>query len=357
MKIGVLGGGQLGRMLGLAGIPLGHEFVFFDDGEKPCAGEVGEVRPLSPLGKVDDLDVLTYEFENVFEAVDRASRSRVVVAPSRRAIEISSDRLVEKDFFTSLKIPTARYRPFSEADEFDGIIDEIGYPCIAKTRRFGYDGKGQMRLDGPQDRAACLAMAGEKPMVLEALVPFVRELSQICARAADGEKVFYPLVENSHHEGILRMTIAPAPDLKPGMQSEAEEMVGRLADELDYVGTLAVELFQIHDELMANEIAPRVHNSGHWTIEGAETSQFENHIRAITGAPLGSAKPRGQSAMINLIGVRPNPDVVLQVPGSHFHWYGKEVRAGRKVGHVTLRADDPADLGRNLAMATAMLAP
>lgn len=357
MKIGVLGGGQLGRMLGLAGVAMGHEFVFYDDGDNPCAGAVGEVRPLEDLGSVRDLDVLTYEFENVFEAVDKAYRAEVIVAPGRRAIEMSSDRLTEKDFFTSLKIPTARYRPFDSPATLDDAVEQIGYPCVAKTRRFGYDGKGQMVLQSDQDREACLAMAGERPMVLEAFVPYSREVSLVCTRAASGDKAFYPLVENWHKDGILHTTLAPAPSLTQELQAEGEALVGAIADDLDYVGTLAVEFFQIHDELMANEMAPRVHNTGHWTIEGAETSQFENHIRAITGMPLGSTAPIGMSAMFNLIGIQPNPDMILSMPGAHLHWYGKEVREGRKVGHVTIRADEEADFGRNIAMAAAMLSP
>jgi 5-(carboxyamino)imidazole ribonucleotide synthase len=355
MKIGVLGGGQLGRMLGLAGIPLGHEFVFYDDGEDPCAGEVGEVRRLSPLGETDDVEVFTYEFENVFEAVDQVSRAGIAIAPSRKAIEVSSDRLAEKDFFTSLKIPTAKYRPFSTGAELENALDEIGFPCVAKTARFGYDGKGQMVLKKEGDQEACLAMSDGAPMVLEALVPFVRELSLVATRGADGAKAFFPLVENSHSEGILRTTIVPAPNLPDALQEEAEEFVSRITDALGYVGTIALELFQVNDELMANEVAPRVHNSGHWTIEGAETSQFENHIRAITGSPLGSTKMRGVSVMVNLIGVDPNPKRILEIEGAHYHWYGKEVRSGRKVGHVTVCADDSADLGRKLAQVSALI--
>ena len=355
MRIGVLGGGQLGRMLGLAGVAMGHEFVFFDDGENPCAAAVGEVRKLTPLGKLDDLDVLTYEFENVFEAVDEASKSGITVAPARRAIEVSSDRLAEKDFFTSLKIPTARYRPFTTEGELKTAAEELGYPCVAKTARFGYDGKGQMVLDSEADIAVCTAMSAGAPMVLEAFVPFGRELSLVAARSNDGEKVFYPLVHNAHRDGILRTTIAPAPDVPESMQEEAETLFGNLLDELKYVGVAALELFQLNDEILANEMAPRVHNTGHWTIEGAETSQFENHLRAITGAPLGSTAPRGSSAMVNLIGVDPNPQRILAIEGAHYHWYGKEVRPGRKVGHVTLRADDQADLGRRLAELSALV--
>jgi 5-(carboxyamino)imidazole ribonucleotide synthase len=350
MKVGVLGGGQLGRMLGLAGIPLGHQFVFFDDGETPCAGDVGEVRPL--YGSLDGLDVLTYEFENVFDAVDKATRHGVTVAPSRRAIEVSSDRLAEKDFFTSLQIPTARYRPFGSQQDLESAAADLGLPCVAKTRRFGYDGKGQSVVEKEAD---LMGLADGTEMILEAYVPFGRELSIVCTRAADGTKAFYPLVQNMHSQGILRTTIAPAPDLPDGMQQNAEHMVAAIANELEYVGTLALELFQLNDELMANEMAPRVHNTGHWSIEGAETSQFENHIRAITGAPLGSTKPRGHCAMVNLIGVDPNPKRIQAIEGAHYHWYGKEVRPGRKVGHVTLVCEDSETLGRRLAELSAVL--
>jgi 5-(carboxyamino)imidazole ribonucleotide synthase len=347
MKVGVLGGGQLGRMLGLAGVPLGHEFVFFDDGDSPCAGAVGEVRPIG--GNTSDIDVLTYEFENVFDAVDKASRSGIAIAPARRAIEVSSDRLAEKDFFTDLKIPLARYRAFSSEDELRAVAEELGYPCVAKTRRFGYDGKGQAVLEKPGD------VAGIKDGVLEAFVPFGRELSVVGTRSEQGTKVFYPLVQNAHSEGILRTTIAPAPNVSEELQSQAEEMAGRITDALDYVGTMALELFQLNDELLANEMAPRVHNTGHWTIEGAETSQFENHIRAVTGMPLGSTKPVGSVAMVNLIGVDPNPNRILAIEGAHYHWYGKEVRPGRKVGHVTLVCPDTESLGRRLAELSGVL--
>ena len=346
MKIGVLGGGQLGRMLGLAGIPLGHEFVFFDDSPSPCSGAVGEVRPLQPLGRIDDVDVITYEFENVFEAVDAASRSGIVVAPNRRAIEVSSDRLMEKDFFTSLKIPTARYRPFTSGAELEAAAEELGFPCVAKTRRFGYDGKGQRVLEKIEDAAG---LVDGTEFVLEAFVPFGRELSVVCVRSSDGQKAYYPVVQSTHSAGILRTTIAPAPELPDGLQEQAETMVGSIADELGYAGTLALELFQLNDELMANEMAPRVHNTGHWTIEGAETSQFENHVRAITGVPLGSTTPRGHCAMVNLIGVDPNPKRIMAIDGAHYHWYGKEVRPGRKVGHVTVVAENSELLGRKLA--------
>ena len=352
MKIGVLGGGQLGRMLGLAGVPLGHEFVFFDDGDAPCTAAVGEVRRLGPLGELGDLDVLTYEFENVFAAVDAAARSGVTVAPARRAIEVSSDRLSEKDFFTSLRIPTARYRPFSTQAELEQAAEELGFPCVAKTRRFGYDGKGQRVLEKPEDAEG---LADGTEMLLEAFVPFGRELSIVCTRAADGQKAFYPVVQNMHSAGILRTTIAPAPDLAAELQTHAEGMIGAIADELGYLGTLALELFQLNDELMANEMAPRVHNTGHWTIEGAETSQFENHVRAITGLPLGSTAARGACAMVNLIGVDPNPKRILAIDGAHYHWYGKEVRPGRKVGHVTLVAEDSETLGRRMAELSAVI--
>jgi 5-(carboxyamino)imidazole ribonucleotide synthase len=273
-----------------------------------------------------------------------------LIAPCRRAIEVSSDRLAEKDFFTGLKIPLARYRAFVGDDGLRAAAEELGYPCVAKTRRFGYDGKGQAVLEKPTD------VVGIEDGVLEAYVPFGRELSIVGTRAKDSTKVFYPLVQNAHSDGILRTTIAPASNVADEMQFEAERMAGRIMDELDYVGTMALELFQLNDELLANEMAPRVHNTGHWTIEGAETSQFENHIRAITGMPLGSTAPRGSVAMVNLIGVDPNPKRILAIEGAHYHWYGKEVRPGRKVGHVTLLCPDTETLGRRLAELSGVLA-
>ncbi len=316
MIVSVIGGGQLGRMLALAGIPLGLSFRFLDPAPDAPAGEVGDLL----VGAYDDPDLLdrladgaevvTYEFENV--PVEAARRAGAV--PGAAALEAAQDRLVEKQLFRRLGIPTAR------------IDDEVQtFPALLKTRRLGYDGKGQRLVETRE---------GSDPgHVLEELVPFDRELSLLAVRARDGETRFYPLVENAHEEGILRSSRAPAANAP---QALAEEYAGRLLDELDYVGVLALELFETDGELLANELAPRVHNTGHWTIEGAATSQFENHLRAVLGLPLGSTDAWAEVAMVNLIGTVARPDAVLAIPGAHLHLYGKEPRPGRKLGHVTL---------------------
>jgi len=308
-------------MLALAGIPLGLSFRFLDPSPDAPAGEVGELL----VGAYDDpayLDrladgaaVVTYEFENVPVAAAR----RVGAVPGAAALEASQDRLVEKQLFRRLGIPTAP------------IDDEVTeFPALLKTRRLGYDGKGQ-RLVGTRP--------GTDPgYVLEGLVPFDRELSLVSVRGSSGETAFYPLVENVHEGGILRSSRAPA---VAAPQAKAQDLATRLLDDLGYIGVLALELFDVGGELVANELAPRVHNTGHWTIEGAETSQFENHLRAILGLPLGSTAARCDVVMLNLIGALPDTAALLAHRNAHLHLYGKEPRSGRKLGHVTLL--DPSD--------------
>ena len=315
MSVGVIGGGQLGRMLALAGIPLGLSFRFLDPAADAPAGEVGELL----VGAYDDPDLLdrladgaaavTYEFENV--PVEAARR--VGAIPGAAALEASQDRLVEKQLFRRLGIPTVR------------IDDEVeAFPALLKTRRLGYDGKGQRLVE---------TWEGPGPHhVLEERVSFDRELSLIAVRGRDGDTRCWPLVENVHEGGILRTSRAPAAN---GPQAEAEDYAKRLLDELGYVGVLALELFDVGGTLLANEFAPRVHNTGHWTIEGAATSQFENHLRAILGLPLGSTESL-PSLLVNLIGSVPSNEEVLRIPGAHLHLYGKEPRPGRKLGHITL---------------------
>ena len=322
--VGVIGGGQLGRMLGLAGIPLGLRFRFLDPSADAPAQEVGTLH----VGAYDDRDrlrrlakhaaVVTYEFENVpVEAVEQLAET-VPVWPPPAALAVAQDRLEEKRLFRRLGIETA------------AIDDEVTrFPALLKTRRLGYDGKGQERVE-------TRPVSGTDAL-LEELVPFERELSILAVRGTTGETAFYPLVENVHENGILRLSRAPA---RPELQPEAERIAALLLDELGYVGVLAVELFEVEGRLLANELAPRVHNSGHWTIEGAETSQFENHLRAILGLPLGSTAARGEAAMVNLIGTMPAAADVLAVAGAHLHDYGKEPRPDRKLGHVTIV--DPA---------------
>ncbi len=317
--VACVGGGQLGRMLGLAGIPLGLRFRFLDPAPDAPAAEVGELvvgaydDPGALARLADGAAVVTYEFENV---PVQAARS-VGALPSPLALELGQDRLVEKQLFQRLGIPTARF----------GSTAETGLPALVKSRRLGYDGKGQRRLehDEPID-------SGE---LAEEIVPFDRELSVVAVRGRDGDTRFWPLAENEHRGGILRVSRAPAPEAP---QLAAEDLALRLFDELDYVGVLALELFDVGGNLLANEFAPRVHNTGHWTIDGAVTSQFENHLRAILGLPLGSTAAVGEAVMLNLIGGAPASEQLLRLPGAHLHLYGKEPRPGRKLGHVTLVA-------------------
>jgi 5-(carboxyamino)imidazole ribonucleotide synthase len=350
MTIGVLGGGQLGRMIALAGYTLGQRFVFLDPGAESSAGHVGNLR----VGAYDDeerlselarkSDVVTYEFENVPVGSARFLNELVRVYPPPRALEVSQDRLDEKAFFGSVGIPTARYAGIASRADLDRAVRELGLPAVLKTRRFGYDGKGQWVLRDEADVARAWEALGAASLVLEAFVPFERELSILAVRSTKGETRFWPLVENEHRDGILRLSMPKSDAWTAELQARAEGYAARVLAELDYVGVLAIELFLHNGELVANEMAPRVHNSGHWTIEGAETSQFENHVRALLGMPLGSTRMVGCSAMINAIGKLPPRDTVLAVEGAHLHAYGKDGAPGRKVGHVTVRAETRREL-------------
>jgi 5-(carboxyamino)imidazole ribonucleotide synthase len=353
-RVGVLGGGQLGRMLGLAGLPLGLRFVFVDPADDAPASELGEhvradYESEEALQKLADCDLVTYEFENVPVAAIQALESRTRVHPSRKALATAQDRWLEKSCFRELGIPTAPFFDVTSQADLDAALAETGFPAVLKTRRFGYDGKGQRMLRSAAEAATAFADLGSVPLLLEGFVAFERELSLIGARGLDGSVAFYPLVENHHQDGILRLTLAPAPDISPERQASAEQQLGALLRHLDYVGVLTLELFQAGGRLLANEIAPRVHNSGHLTIEGAVTSQFEQHLRAVLGLPLGSTALTGPCAMLNFIGDLPERARVLAVPDTHFHAYGKPPRPGRKVGHVTVRAPDATVLAQRLA--------
>jgi 5-(carboxyamino)imidazole ribonucleotide synthase len=350
VTIGILGGGQLGWMLARAGEPLGIRCRVLDPAAEAPAGRAGELvvgaydDPTALARFAEGLALATYEFENVPVATAVRLAEQVPVLPPPHALEIAQDRATEKAFFESAGIPVAPWRPVATRAELGRALDALGCPAVLKTRRLGYDGKGQhvIRVPGDADRA--WAGLGGAPAILEGFVRFDRELSVLAVRGQGGATACYPLVENRHADGILRRSLAPAPGAAPALQTEAEGHARRVLDALGYVGVLAIELFEADGRLLANEMAPRVHNSGHWTIEGAETSQFENHLRAIAGLPLGSTAPRGVSAMLNLIGAVPDPAPVLRIPGAHLHLYGKAPRPGRKLGHVTLRADDLAAL-------------
>ncbi|WP_045246061.1 5-(carboxyamino)imidazole ribonucleotide synthase [Thermus filiformis] len=345
MRIGVLGGGQLGRMLALAGYPLGLSFRIFDPSEEACAGQVaplfvGRYRAEEVGRFAEGLDLVTYEFENV--PVEAVRSLPLPVFPPARALEVAQDRLLEKEFFRGLGVPTPPFHPVDGPEDLQEGLLRVGLPALLKTRRGGYDGKGQALVRTLEEAQGALEALGGKGLLLEGFVPFDREVSLLAVRGRGGEVAFYPLVENRHQGGILRLSLAPAAGASPKLQKKAEGYAQRALEALDYVGVLALEFFQVGEELLFNEMAPRVHNSGHWTIEGAETSQFENHLRALLGLPLGSTALRGYSAMVNLIGFRPDFAQILSVKGAHLHWYGKEVRPGRKVGHVTLVAPDEA---------------
>jgi 5-(carboxyamino)imidazole ribonucleotide synthase len=347
--VGVVGGGQLGRMLGLAGIPLGLGFRFLDPSPDASAGAVGELVVASyddPDGLkalAADADVVTYEFENVPVGSARAVADVAPVLPPPGALEAAQDRLAEKRLFERAGVPVAAYAPVGSSEQARAALDEIGLPAVLKTRRLGYDGKGQAVLRSPDDVEGAWRAVGEAPSMLEAFVGFDRELSILAVRGRRDQTLFYPVVENHHRDGILRRCLAPAPGLTAELWETARASATAVLDALGYVGVLAIELFEAGGRLLANEMAPRVHNSGHWTIEGAQTSQFENHLRAICGLPLGSTEPLGHAGMVNLIGSVPDPGDVLGLPGVHLHLYGKEPRPGRKLGHVTVSAEQAAE--------------
>ncbi len=364
--VGVLGGGQLGQMLALAGYPLALRFVFVDPTPNSPASALAEQLSLDysdprALERLAECDVVTYEFESVPAEPLARLAERVPVYPPPAALSVAQDRLSEKTCFRELGIQTAPFAPIDSEDELRSALETVGYPALLKTRRLGYDGKGQFRLQGPADIVPAWQALGGVPLLLEGFVRFDRELSLIGARSSRGEIAFYPLVQNEHRAGILRRTLAPAPNLSPETQALAESYLQKLFDRLDYVGVLTLELFELSrvggsSELYANEIAPRVHNSGHHGIESAETSQFENHLRAILGLPLGSTRQIRPAAMRNLIGAIPDVASVLAIEGAHLHAYGKSPRTGRKVGHVTLRAPDEASLHERLARLEALIA-
>ncbi len=343
MKVGILGGGQLGRMLALDGIPLGMTFRFLE----PTAGS-----PSDGLGDVvraayDDahaldrfaegLDVVTYEFENVPAASTDRLAGRVELHPNPSALAAAQDRVVEKEGFAAVGIPTAPFRPIDSLDGLRAAADELGLPAVLKTRRFGYDGKGQAVLREREHVDQAWEVLAGQPLILEGFVRFRRELSILAVRGRDGACAFYPLTENVHRRGILWTSRAPADGVTDAVQRTAEGYARGVLEAHDYVGVLAIELFDTEDGLLANEMAPRVHNSGHWTLDGADVSQFENHLRAVCGLPLGSTGVTDHAGMVNLIGSVPPVEELLAVAGARVHLYGKSPRPGRKVGHVNVR--------------------
>lgn len=359
MRIGILGAGQLGRMLALEGYRLGHEFSLYDPAGKASAG-VGRIYNDPDGSQLEDflqsVDRITYEFEHLpMDLVERIAHNWPVDPPPR-ALGICQNRRREKSLFRDLGIPTADFHTATSAQELkDGASSLDGW-VVAKSVTDGYDGKGQAVLSGPDEAAQAWSAIGHTELVVEQFVNFRRELSIVAARGSDGEMAFYPLVQNIHHDGILRFSVAPAPGITPELESEAQRMIRSLMNELDYRGVLALELFETDEKLLANEMAPRVHNSGHWSLNGAVTSQFENHIRAVSGLPLGETAMLAPTCMINLVGeTGPIPEL-LRLPYTHLHLYGKTPKPGRKIGHINILADSMREL-RWRAMNTASLIP
>jgi 5-(carboxyamino)imidazole ribonucleotide synthase len=362
--VGILGGGQLARMLALSGAPLGLRFRVLDTVADACAGQfapliVGDYRDETALAEfARQVDVATFDFENVPAESAQWLSERIPVFPNPRALAVAQDRLAEKTLFRELGIPVPAFADVPDRAALGAAVADIGTPCILKTRRLGYDGKGQFRIKSPADLDAAWAALGPQAasvgLILEGFVAFERELSVVAVRGRDGEFRTWPLTENWHVDGVLSASLAPA-RVDADMAARAFAHARALAEALDYVGVFALELFCRGGVLLANELAPRVHNSGHWTIEGSETSQFQNHLRAVLGLPLGDTRMVGHACMLNWIGAMPDATAMLREPGGHWHDYGKEPRAGRKVGHATLREDSTEELAAVLTRVGAAL--
>jgi 5-(carboxyamino)imidazole ribonucleotide synthase len=357
VKIGVLGGGQLGRMLALAGYPLGLCFRFLDPAPDAPAGHVGELvvgaydDPAAVRAFLQGIDLVTYEFENVPAATVEWLTGSVPAYPPPRALEVAQDRLYEKQLFEACGIPVPPYAAVGNEEELEQALVTVGVPALLKTRRLGYDGKGQAPVTDRATAVTAWRQLGGVPCLLERRVAFDCEVSVLAARSRDRSTVVYPLVENEHRDGILFCSRAPARTASADLERTASGYARQLLDELGYTGILAVEFFVVGDTLLANEMAPRVHNSGHWTIEGAETSQFEQHLRAILGWPLGDTSLRAYAGMVNLLGAVPPLDALLAIPGAHVHVYGKAPRPRRKLGHVTVLASGATEREGRLAKA------
>jgi 5-(carboxyamino)imidazole ribonucleotide synthase len=350
--IACLGGGQLGRMLALEAHRMGVRTRCFDPAPDACAGQVcplyvadwHDAETLADF--LSGVDGVTYEFERV--PVDTARLATELVSeeklrPGVESLRIAQDRLLEKQLFASVGIDTPGYARIDSEDDLRRAAHELGLPCILKTRRGGYDGRGQVRINASADLDDALDPIDFQPAILERRIDFQRELSLISARTADGQVLHFPLVENHHIAGILSHTVAPAPGVPETARDWAHAHAERLLAALDHVGVLTIEFFDTGDRLLGNELAPRVHNSGHWTQNACHTSQFEQHLRAVLDLPLGPVGVRGPAAMVNLIGAVPPRRDLLAIPHSAVHLYGKAPRQGRKLGHVNIAADSAAD--------------
>jgi len=351
-RVGIIGAGQLGKMLGQAGKRLGIDCVFLDPSDDPPAQSIGPVikRQFDDTEGLCELasrvDVLSYEFENVPVGALAAIEDEIDIFPPTSALGLAQDRLLEKQLFQSLDIPMPAFKTVDSESDLRKAAREIGFPIVLKTRRLGYDGKGQAVIHDASELRDAWQELGDTPLIAEEMIAFDCEVSAIGVRSAGGDMAFYPLTENVHKSGILSTSKSVA--ATPTLNRLAQKYHRALVTQLDYVGILALELFVVGDTLLANEFAPRVHNSGHWTIEGAVTSQFENHLRAVTNMPLGDPSATGYAAMVNLIGSMPADLQALQAAGFHPHDYGKTARPGRKLGHITCVAEDADSRDRQL---------
>lgn len=342
--IAIFGGGQLGLMLANAARPLGIRSVFLEDAPNCPAALAGEVMTNADYDKfANACDTFTLEFENTPLSSAQGIESHAKLYPPSQALFIAQDRLNEKNLFNELGITTVPFLAVNSQDELNAACEKLGLPLVLKTTRGGYDGKGQFVVRTQDDIKAAWAELGDAtksaPLIAEGFINFSREVSLIAVRAQDGDIRYYPLVENTHHNGILAKTVAPAPSAEH-LNEQAQSSIKKLLEHLNYVGVMTLELFVTDSGLIANEIAPRVHNSGHWSIEGAVCSQFENHMRAVAGLPLGSTDIIKPSVMLNIIGKYPNLQDVLAIDGVHFHHYHKDERDGRKIGHITIMCDE-----------------
>lgn len=338
MNIGILGGGQLSRMLALSGIPLGLDFSFFEPGKENCVSRLGKVvqKPYTDIDAITafikDCDVITFENENIPPKTVETIANLKPMHPNALSLQTTQDRLLEKSLFAELGIPTVAYQSIENLEDLKSFIVEHQYPVVLKKRRQGYDGKGQVKLTCEDDLNK-LEPSQLSDAIVEQFIQFTREVSMIAVRNTKGELAYYDICENVHKHGILHVTQNKVED---PLFTQAKTLIDKVLQHLDYVGTLAFEFFAVNNKLYANELAPRVHNSGHWTIEGTQTSQFENHLRAILGLSLGNTESLGPYQMLNLLGKIPNYEHLISFDSLHLHDYQKTARSGRKVGHVTL---------------------
>ncbi len=357
--VGCIGGGQLARMLALAGHRLGVCVRVLDPKPDACAGLVADHvcasydDALALPGFLHGLDALTYEFESIPVEVVEALEARIIMRPGSRSLRVCQDRLLEKEFFERVGLDVHPWRPIENEAQLGAAVGAIGTPCVLKRRRGGYDGKGQRIIEDESGALKAWEELDRAPCILEAFVPFQRELSLIGARSKNGDTAFWPLVENRHEGGILRASVAPALAVNGEVVERAHDQACVLLHELMHIGVFAIEFFELDGRLYANEAAPRVHNTGHWTIEGSHVSQFEQHLRAVLGLPLGFTEALGHCAMVNMIGQAPSLADATALEGVRAHYYAKPTRPGRKVGHLSTVQPTPAD--RDDALARMMI--